>query len=221
MPISIREVFGSWTVISDEIKKNNHGIRTTLCRCSCGLEKQVNIQHLTSGSSTKCRKCAAQWMKTDKHPSITHGMSRTLFYLRWHSMRDRCNNPKNKEYPNYGGRGIKVCERWDGSFENFRDDMYEGYDETLQIDRVDTNLGYSKENCRWVSPKANARNTRKGIYLTFGGKKRHINDWDDTINQEGLSLKDALKMLNVTPKHLLNLIASSRHKERYEDDLDI
>lgn len=94
-----------------------------------------------------------------KRKDERHGMSHTKFYKRWKSMMSRCNIPTHQVYHNYGGRGITVCERWH-KFTNFMDDMYDGFDECLQLDRIDNNKGYSKENCRWVTHKENSRNRR-------------------------------------------------------------
>lgn len=87
-------------------------------------------------------------------------MSNTRYYRIHNTMKQRCLNSKVKKYKNYGGRGITVCERWLESFENFWEDMKEGYADHLQIDRIDNDKGYCKENCRWVTSKVNNNNRR-------------------------------------------------------------
>jgi hypothetical protein len=87
----------------------------------------------------------------------TPGQSK--IYSRWVNMRQRCNNPNNPSYIHYGARGIKVCNKWDNSFESFFYWAIEnGYDDSLQIDRINNNKGYSPENCRFVSHTQNIRN---------------------------------------------------------------
>lgn len=100
-------------------------------------------------------------------------VSRTKFYTVWRNMKRRCNDPKNKSYKYYGGRGILVCDRW-LNYENFEDDMYDEYgyyiESTLErrntsctLDRIDNSSNYCKENCRWVSQKVQCNNKRQRI----------------------------------------------------------
>ena len=86
-------------------------------------------------------------------------MSKTRFYRIWKDMFTRCNNPNYRLYKNYGGRGITICKEWK-KFENFRDDMLEGYNDKLRIDRIDNNGNYCKENCRWTDDTTQNRNRR-------------------------------------------------------------
>ena len=92
--------------------------------------------------------------------NTSHGMSRHRIYPTWVNMINRCNNPLHKFYSYYGGRGIKVCERW-LKVENFIEDMYPSFKEGLSIDRINTNDNYCKENCRWSSKSTQTQNTRK------------------------------------------------------------
>lgn len=88
-------------------------------------------------------------------------------YHVWQSMRDRCRNPKNRQWNDYGGRGISICDRWD-SFQAFAADMGDrppGH----SIDRIDNNLGYSPENCRWATRKEQQRNQRRAVFVTIEG----------------------------------------------------
>jgi hypothetical protein len=97
------------------------------------------------------KKCA--WNKS-------HGLSKTKEFRAWHYMRQRCMNPNNTDYANYGGRGISVCERWD-KFENFLKDMGEKPSPKHSLDRVNPDLGYGPNNCRWATAAEQQRTARR------------------------------------------------------------
>ena len=94
-----------------------------------------------------------------------HGLEGTRFYSIWHSMKLRCKGIGNEHTKkSYYEKGITYCEEWE-FFENFKKDMFDTYDDTLELDRIDNTKGYSKENCRWVTKKQNCRNKSNTIYL--------------------------------------------------------
>lgn len=112
----------------------------------------------------------------------------TKLYRVWLGMRDRCNNPNNKGYKNYGGRGIKICEEWN-VFNNFKVWSYDhGYEENsgLSIDRIDVNGNYEPSNCRWATVKEQANNTRRNVYMTIDGETKSVPEWAEIygVNQE-------------------------------------
>ena len=102
-------------------------------------------------------------------------------YSIWKGIRKRCNNPKAKEFPLYGGRGITVDIRWN-SFDNFLADMEEEYREGLWIDRINNDLGYSKENCRWATPKQQQNNRRNNVRIEYKGEKHTLVEWAKKLN---------------------------------------
>lgn len=191
------KVFGRLTVIST-VDKNKHGSIIWLCHCSCGNEHKVASRVLIGGLTKSCG-C----FKKDNNIGLrttTHGQSKTLIYGVWNTMNMRCNNPAVKSYPRYGGRGIKVCERW-RLFENFLADM--GLPESgMTLDRKDTNGNYSPENCLWATKLAQARNKSNNRWLSDGKETLLLEDWARRLNctntaiikrlQSGWSEKDAV-----------------------------
>jgi hypothetical protein len=144
--------------------------------CDCGNKLTMIAATFKYGNTSSCG-CLRREMVGDDHR--THGMSKTSTYSAWLAMRKRCNNVNCEDYPNYGGRGIKVCERWN-SFENFLADMG-GRPKGLSIDRIDTNGDYSPENCRWTDSKTQARNKRNSVIVSFNGTTKHIREFCDEL----------------------------------------
>lgn len=103
-------------------------------------------------------------------------------YGTWKTMMHRCYDPKRERYKDYGGRGITVCNEWHdpNSFINWS--YTHGYQDGLQIDRVDNDRGYSPDNCRWVTAKENSRNRRNTVRLTINGETKSVAEWTETID---------------------------------------
>jgi len=147
--------FGRWTVVS------YIGVApgTTMwnCRCECGTERAVSAGNLRAGKSRSCG-CLQREVASELH--FKHGQTSHPIYYSWAGMKDRCYNKKDHDYKYYGGRGIKVCDRWIADFWNFWDDMAPGWRPDLTIDRILPNGNYEPTNCRWLSIEEQQQNRR-------------------------------------------------------------
>ena len=160
-------------VVKSVDHKNHFGLVYYDCQCDCGNNTIVARSSLIEGNTKSCGCYATE---RSKEINKTHGMAKTSFWRRWTHLRQRCNNPTDAAYHNYGGRGITYDPRWN-QFENFRDDMYESYieacniygEENISIDRIDNNGNYCKENCRWVNNKIQCNNRRSNFLVNING----------------------------------------------------
>lgn len=146
--------FGRLTVIRRVGKRKGGDIKWA-CECQCGQNIIVSANHLKDGHTKSCG-CLRHEISSIR--MTKHGMSKTLTYRTWASMKSRCQNPNEPRYKDYGGRGISVCDRW-LKFENFLEDMGEK-PRGLTLDRKNNDRGYCKENCKWSSKQEQARNRR-------------------------------------------------------------
>ncbi len=137
-------------------------------KCDCGVEKWCQAVHVWHGSTVSCGCYRSE---------ITFPNERRVY----HGMKQRCYNQNLPHYENYGARGITICDRWlgDEGFDNFIKDMGPRPDDDLEIDRVNNELGYSPENCRWTDRTTNSRNTRRNLYVTFNGVTQCATTFDD------------------------------------------
>ena len=165
--------------------------------CHCGCGGKTTISKVNNKDYGYVKGEPLRWIQNHPHPSgnhTKHGMIKTPEYKSWDGMKDRCRNEKSKDYAGYGGRGIKICERWEKSFLNFYADM--GPKPTLQhtIERLDNDRDYEPSNCKWATkteqrhnnriPKNNttgirgvswaAKSNKYSVIIGFCGKMLHI-----------------------------------------------
>jgi hypothetical protein len=173
--------FGSLIAVSEADPRHYRGSGGTLrikrrlvVQCDCGSPSyHVALSHLIDGSIWRCRKCINAAIGKSNE---SHGMSKSKEYLTWAHMIKRCTCKKDKSYNRYGGRGIKVCDRWLHSFENFYADMGPRPG-NMTIERINSNGDYSLNNCRWATRAEQSRNRRTNIMITINGETRCATDW--------------------------------------------
>lgn len=158
------------------------------CRCDCGSESISTTQNLTSG---KTKSCGCLNREISAMRRTKHGAHGTRAYTAWDGIVQRCTNPNFKQWNDYGGRGITVCNEW-RNFANFLSDMGQPPD-GCSIERIDNNLGYSKENCKWATRKEQQRNRRANKNIQYNGETLCITEWAERF---GIAQHTAISRLN-------------------------
>ena len=190
--------FNKLTVIKrvENDKRNNS---RWLCKCDCGNEKIISGYHLKRASIVSCG-CYIREITSKR--SKTHEKTNLKLYDVWAAMKTRCYNKNRKEYKNYGGRGITVCDEWKDNFMTFYNwAMANGYDENAPrgectIDRIDVNGNYEPNNCRFVNMKVQQNNKRNNCLITYNNETRSITEWSKTLNISVNAMRDRLKKYN-------------------------
>lgn len=162
--------FGKLVVIQ---KQPTAGRPKWLCRCDCGATKEALAKTLLNGGTQSCGCLRIAF----NQKRSTHGQAQSSEYRTWAAMITRTTNEKHRSYHNYGGRGIKVCERWLHSFQNFLDDMGSRPTPEHSIDRIDVNGNYEPGNCRWITMAEQAANRRDARHITHAGRTMNSAAW--------------------------------------------
>lgn len=177
-PNKIGDKFHKLTIIGEAEPYGKKHKTRWLCRCECGNERIVQQSALRQGVSTSCgcvRK--ARFLESN----TKHGKSRSPMYRRWANIKSRCLNPNNNHYHSYGGRGIKICERW-LEFAKFYKDVGEPPFPGAEIDRIDVNGNYEPSNFQWATRKQQNNNRRDTRFFTISGETKSLKDWCEHYN---------------------------------------
>ena len=186
--VPIGQTFSRLTVLSKGTRKDYW-----LCQCACGsAPKEISRYHVRKGTT---RSCGCLQREKQRETFLTHGAAqkgkRSRGYAVWASMLQRCTNIKNKNYPQYGGRGIKVCSSWE-SFQGFIACMGEPQ-KGESLERLDVNGDYSQENCVWVDLKVQNQNKRNNRLLTYAGRTQCMAAWAEEFGIPYSTLRSRLR----------------------------
>lgn len=195
--------YGKWTVLRRGPYRERKGgtTATWICRCGCGREKEVISHSLTQGCSTSCG-CTR---RRDGGMEV-HGYSKLPGYTLWHTMKQRCSNPKSSAYEKYGARGITVCARW-LNFPLFSEDMGPRPSKRHSLDRIDNAKGYwcgrhglceecrargNPCNVRWATTKDQMRNRTSNVFITHAGETLPLCVWAERSGVSPATIKTRL-----------------------------
>lgn len=194
-----------------------------LCKCDCGNEICVPAHRLISGNTKSCgcymRECV---IKT----KTTHGGSKRKqkerLYNIWNGMKNRCFNEKDKNYKNYGARGITVCQQWKEDYGLFRKwAMENGYNDNLTIDRISNNGNYEPSNCRWATREEQNNNTRQNHYIEYNGKVKTLSQWATYYGLTRSCLKGRIRKGWETEKALTTPQRNKKAMQKFKDFLEV
>lgn len=183
--------FNSLTII-EKVGKTKEKRYLFKCRCDCGTEKILEGRVVKSG---KIMSCGNHNIEKVIEANTTHGLSKERIYKIHSKMKKRCFNPNDKNFKDYGGRGITVCEEWakeDGFLNFYKWSMQNNYQDILSIDRIDVNGNYEPSNCRWATDKMQQLNKRNTVTHTYNGVSKPLVTWCEEL---GLNYDSVWKRL--------------------------
>lgn len=214
--INIGTKFGRWEVISKPEKIDRHVCLT--CKCECGTTRSVRISRLNAGTSKSCGCLVIDLLTTHGHTAKSTRKDSHEYWI-WNMVVQRCTNPNVKNWNDYGGRGITVCESW-LKFEQFFADMGKRPTTKHSLERIDNNAGYHKDNCVWATRMEQAKNKRNNRVLTVGGASKHLAEWarefcvDHTLIIERMKRGwSAERAITTPPRPMTKLPSSARQSQ--------
>ena len=158
-------------LVIKKLENSKDGHIQYLCQCDCGNQQKVYATHLINNRRTMCKKCST--LNINK----IHGFTNTKAYNIWQQIKQRCYNPNNKSYKNYGGRGITVCDEWLNNPTIFCEWYIKNNPNNLSIDRIDVNGNYCPENCRFITIDEQANNKTNTVYISKNGVVKTNAQW--------------------------------------------
>lgn len=168
------------------------GVRSWRCRCDCGGGKVVSTARLNFGNVKSCG-CLQRETRTAGHHR-THGMAKTPEWSIWCGVRKRCTNPACKSWPRYGGRGIRMCERWAKDFLAFYEDVGPRPSPAHMLDRIENEGHYEPGNVRWVTARASSNNRSTNRPLTHHGVTKTVAEWARVLGVSRYTLYARLRL---------------------------
>ena len=193
-------------LILEEYPTKSNEMRKVVCQCDCGNITVVQFNNLIHGHTKSCG-CLKKIVK----PTLKHGKTETRLYNVWSNIRERCFCSTNTSYPNYGGRGITLCDEWASDFTNFERWAFEnGYDENAPygectLDRIDVNGNYEPSNCRWTNAKQQCNNKRNNRWITYNGETHTVAEWARKLDMNYVTLFNRLFKRNWTIEDSLTI----------------
>lgn len=167
-------------------KKNSHHVAVFVCEC--GTKTLVCRKSVKRGDTKSCGCLNSETTSQRNRTTGTkHNSCGSPEYHSWTAMKARCNSPSSKDFANYGGRGIKICDQWQRSFRAFMSDMGERPPGT-SLDRIDNDKDYSPENCRWATPKQQCANMRVNVRLEHKGHVHTVTEWAEILGMSASTL---------------------------------
>lgn len=188
---------------------------TWKCKCDCGKIVIVAGKHLKNGSVKSCG-CLNKELIAKRN--YVHGKRHTRLYRIWLVMKNRCNNPNDKYYYCYGGKGIKVCDEWAEDFMSFYNwSIANGYSDKLSIDRIDSDKGYQPDNCRWATNKEQQNNKTNNHYITYKGKTQSMKKWSEELNIDYSTLRSRINVYKWDIETALTAPTGFRYKQKTKE----
>lgn len=186
-------------VKTDRYNEKRNTYPYCLVQCECGNVKEINRNNVKRGA---VKSCGCLFREAVRKSNRKHGLSNSPEYAIWLSMKARCKHKSQRSYVNYGGRGIKVCERW-FSFSNFYSDVGPRPSPDHQIERRNNDGDYEPGNCIWVSRKVQCRNKRSNKVVKFRGVEKPLIEWCEIQGLNYDMVEQRLRVLDWSPERAL------------------
>ena len=195
----IGKKYGKLTIIKKSDVQKNKRV-SAICRCDCGNELLASLNALMRGNTKSCG-C----IRAERNNHYKNGLRGDPLYSVWANIKQRCYNKKFEKYPDYGGRGIIVCNEWKDNFLAFYNwANLNSYKKGLEVDRIDNDGNYSPSNCHFVTRSGNMRNTRVNVVIEYNGVKKTMREWAIDLGIPYGRLQQRIDKLKLPPERALS-----------------